>query len=97
MIRKLSENSDFRARKMTRTRPDSGFRANFGFSGGFGSGRNSVGQPKIFWSRVGRRSGNRKIFARMSSPGLGPKRTCLRSGFQRPCTKKNLKIEIIFF
>ena len=32
MIRKLSESSDFRARKITRTQPDSDLQAIFGFS-----------------------------------------------------------------
>ena len=86
MIRKLSENSDFRARKMTRTRPDSGFRAFFGFSGNLGSGRNSVGQPKIFWSRVGRRSENPRIFARMRSPDrFSPEQLLLRPQFPAYC------------
>ena len=33
MIRKLSESSDFRAREMTRTRPDLGFRGGAGAAG----------------------------------------------------------------
>jgi hypothetical protein len=53
---------------MARIRPDSGFRAAFGFSGNFRSGRISVGKLIKFLSRVGRRSGKPKIFARMRSP-----------------------------